>query len=680
MPVFDITGPDGRTYEIEGATAEGALAALKKHVGGSSAPQSETIEAPTYDAMGNPTQSVTTQPVTASMPYRDQMARVGQFTDNMVRAAANGATFGLADKFAGGMNAVTGQAPSYDAGVKAERARTAEMPSAMRTVGEVGGGVLTGTGLARSGITLAGRFGPSLLGRALGFGMEGAAYGAAHGAGNTYSSRLDDYIEAAKNGGATGFGIGAALPVVGTAAAGAYRTGAAFMGPRVGNLGPGASAMLRGAAQADEAGIRNLSRMGDEAMLPDAGPAMLGLGQGAGTGVGEGRSMMVNALRARDQNTGQRLARTLDETLGPAPIPSRVERGLRENRQALSPEYEAAFQNARAVDTPAIAGRIESMIPNARGEARAALQRVYDDLHIIDAQGRTRTLDPHPRALFETRRAIDGIVGETQNANVQRVLGDVRRMVDEELAAKVPGIKLADAKYADSMRQSEALQRGADIFDGGKTAIRPAELVDELRAAGAPSGVQVGPSPAPLRLRQGARAELDRIVGTNVNDLNALERKLGTPQDWNNQKLGITFGDAARDRIVDALTGNRQFRQTFQDIVQNSQSAQRLSSAKAMEGSPGGNVDGGTTMTGIGLKAVNKLAKVAMGAANANTKDQIGRVMSLQGEDARRIARMLLQSAQQTGANAATIDRVLSSRGLLYGLNAPAAGRTGTQR
>ena len=34
MPTFDITAPDGKTYEIEGANAEGALAALQKHLGG----------------------------------------------------------------------------------------------------------------------------------------------------------------------------------------------------------------------------------------------------------------------------------------------------------------------------------------------------------------------------------------------------------------------------------------------------------------------------------------------------------------------------------------------------------------------------------------------------------------------------------------------------------------------
>lgn len=43
MPTFDITAPDGKTYEIEGATAEGALAALQKHLGGAQ-PQRSVVD------------------------------------------------------------------------------------------------------------------------------------------------------------------------------------------------------------------------------------------------------------------------------------------------------------------------------------------------------------------------------------------------------------------------------------------------------------------------------------------------------------------------------------------------------------------------------------------------------------------------------------------------------------
>lgn len=608
-------------------------------------------------------------PARAASPGAATVQELGRDVDNGMRAIANGATFGMADKFAGGMNAVTGQAPSYDDGVKAERSRTNALPAGLKIGGDVAGGILTGTGLARAGISLAGRFGPSLLGRSIAFGAEGAGYGAAHGAGNTYSPDWSEYVENAKSGASVGFGIGAGLPVAGTLLGGAYRAGSAFLGPRVGNMGPGASTMLRAAAQADDAGIQNLANMGPEAVLADAGPAMLGLGQGAVTGTGPGRTMLVNALRNRDQQTGARLAQSLDNELGPAPIPSQVEGGLHANRQAMSPDYEAAFTNARAADTGAIVNRLDEMIPNVRGEARTALQNVRNDLHITDAHGRTVHPDPHPRTLMAVRRSIDGVLNETTNRDVQNVLRDVRRLVDGELAVKVPGIKAVDARYAASMRESEALERGQTIFDTGRgTVVRPAELVDEVRGM-LPEARQ--------RLQQGARAELDRLAGTNVNDLNALQNKLGTPLDWNNQKLGLMFGPQARDRIMESLVSNRQFRQTYQDIVQNSQSAQRISSAKAMEGSAGGNVDSGTTLTGVGLKAVNKIAKMIMGAANANTKDEIGRAMALQGDDARRLALGLITSAQRTGANATAINRAVASPLGLYGLTAPSAGQTG---
>jgi hypothetical protein len=129
-------------------------------------------------------------------------------------------------------------------------------------------------------------------------------------------------------------------------------------------------------------------------------------------------------------------------------------------------------------------------------------------------------------------------------------------------------------------------------------------------------------------MREGARAEIDRLVGTNVNDLNTLERKIGTPQDWNSQKLETIFGEGPVANVAKALMDNRKFRQSYQDIVQNSQTAQRLASSAAMEGGKGGNIPHDTTLTGIGLKAVNLVAKAISGASNANTKDEIGKLLA----------------------------------------------------
>jgi hypothetical protein len=340
---------------------------------------------------------------------------------------------------------------------------------------------------------------------------------------------------------------------------------------------------------------------------------MLGLGQGAGTGTGAGRTALVNALRERDANTGQRLAEALDTNLGPAPVPSRIEANLNGSRAQVAQDYEPALANARAVNTQPLAEQLDTLAVNLRGPEQRAVRQVRDMLDIPGAPG---NLDPHPRALLSTRHAIDGMMASETNPQVVRQLDEARRAVDAELAQAVPGIKDIDAQFAELSRQSGALQRGSQVLDSGKTAIRPVELADEIAQGALPQGTQIGPSAAPVRLREGARAEIDRLVGTNVNDLNALERKIGTPQDWNSQKLETIFGEGPVANVAKALMDNRRFRQSYQDIVQNSQTAQRTEAAASMRGAEGGNVPHDVTLTGVGLKALNMVAKAISGAIN----------------------------------------------------------------
>lgn len=640
------------------------------------APDAAPMAAPA-DPFAAPT-GAEAPPALAAMGYGELARTAGRTADNIVRSAANSLTFGMADRFAGGMDALTGRAPTVSEGIKAQHAeseaRRAEQPAAA-VVGDVAGGLAGGVGLAKSGITLAGRVGPALLPRVLGYGVEGAAYGAAHGAGSTYSDRIKDYVEAAKNGATTGALIGGGLPVAGAAGGALYRTGAAFLGPRVEGASRGASALLRAAAQADEAGMRALPQMGPDAMLVDAGPAMLGLGQGAGTGTGSGRTALVNALRERDAGTGRRLAEALDTNFGPAPVPSRVEANLNGSRAYVAQDYEPALANARAVNTRPLADQLDTLAVNLRGPEQRAVRQVREMLDIPGAAG---NLDPHPRALLSTRNAIDGMLAEETNPQVIRQLTAARAAVDDELGRAVPGIKDIDAQFAELSRQSTALQRGSQVLDGGKTAIRPVELADEIAQGALPQGTQIGPSAAPVRLREGARAEVDRLVGTNVNDLNTLERKLGTPQDWNSQKLETIFGEGPVANVAKALMDNRRFRQSYQDIVQNSQTAQRVEAAASMRGSEGGNVPHDTTITGIGLKALNAVAKAISGASSARTKDEIGNILAQQGPAVQRVARSLLESARATGENSRAINRVLSSP-LWISATAPAVGRKAKQ-
>ena len=159
---------------------------------------------------------------------------IPQTADDVVRATANAATFGMADRFAGAMNRATGltEAPDYSSAVneevkRSEAARERNPPAGI--AGDVAGvtaqtlaaPALGGAGLvARLGAGPLGRTvaaplvggatreaGP--LARAVGYGTVGATVGALQGAGGTYSENLPDYVKNAVMGGVLGGVTGA---------------------------------------------------------------------------------------------------------------------------------------------------------------------------------------------------------------------------------------------------------------------------------------------------------------------------------------------------------------------------------------------------------------------------------------------------------------------------------------
>lgn len=139
--------------------------------------------------------------------------------DDLVRSIASGATFGLADEMAAGASTLTGigerGAPTmtdlvrekaggsrYERNLAAERARDAAIPSGTKLVGELAGGMMTGTGLARQGVTLLNAARPTVGSMAARGAGEGAAYGTAHGFGR--GEGVQDRLEQAAYGGTVG--------------------------------------------------------------------------------------------------------------------------------------------------------------------------------------------------------------------------------------------------------------------------------------------------------------------------------------------------------------------------------------------------------------------------------------------------------------------------------------------
>jgi hypothetical protein len=296
----------------------------------------------------------------------------------------------------------------------------------------------------------------------------------------------------------------------------------------------------------DQASAR-MQDIGPDAVLADLAPRLQGQAQAIATMPGPGQQRVVDTLRLRAAGRDARIIGDVDSTLGPATTPTQFQTGIKEAKTALSPEYQKAFEGARRVDTGDIALGLESIAINARGEAQTIATRLRDMLNVSG----TNELDPHPQTLFEVRKAIDGMFDTVQDGNARRVLSETRKQVDGLLAQAVPGIKEVDAKFATLAKKGDAFDTGQTILDSGRTALRPPEVESIVRNA----------TPEVLEgLSAGARAEIDRIIGTTANDLVALKRALGGEGDWNRARLAAVFGQDKADRLLKVVAREMRYK------------------------------------------------------------------------------------------------------------------------
>lgn len=389
----------------------------------------------------------------------------------------------------------------------------------------------------------------------------------------------------------------------------AAKAGASF-GANV--IKPGANRILRRELEAAQIPFNEvpsrLSSIGKEAMLLDLSPGLRARAAAVATMPGEGQKTVVDALTTRRAGSNLRIQGDIDETLGPAPIPSQLADDNLASRSSLSPEYQALFRdNAVAVNSEPIALDLDSMIVNMRG---AAQKRAKEVRGMLNVAGNEEYLDPNPATLFETRNAIDGMLATETDPKAVGVLKYIRTQVDNMVAEAVPGIKDVDAKYAELARQGEAAQTGQQLLDTGRTAPRPAEVESMMRDGALPQGAQIGPSAVPLRLSQGARSEIDRIVGTNVRDINAMKRIVSGEGTWNRDRLVSVFGQEKADRLFNILEREA----TYNSGEEMALSGSRTQVLKAAQ----------EDIAGVGPRAnpVRSAANFRFGDAVADTADR----------------------------------------------------------
>ncbi|PDV89942.1 hypothetical protein CO652_00530 [Rhizobium sp. H4] len=497
-------------------------------------------------------------------------------------------------------------------------------------------------------------------------GLTGATIGGADAAVRS-EGNPDEIWRGAKLGGLFGLGGPLAGKVIGAGARSlvdALRTRTAA---KVAGMDPQAFGYFRRAVTDDglEAATlpRRLMEMGPEAIPADLGPNLQKQAGALAATPGEAQATIRTALTDRQAGANARIGQTIDETTGRNVIPSQIQADIAANQNAHSPLYREAFREATPYNTEPIASALEADISRLRGPAQARLRQVRGMLNIADSN----VLSTDPAVMFQTRQAIDGLLKTEVDPKVISALTEARQMLDDGLTRAVPRIKEVDAGYAELARQDEALTRGQQVLDSGRTAPRPSELAAEVEQGVQPQGMQIGPSAVPLRLSQGARAEIDRIVGTNSNDIVAMNRLIKGEGDWNRARLATLFGPEKAERLFKVLENERIYADTANTVTRNSETAARIAAQNELGGGAGsfgvkeafkaGGFLGAARSAAI--DKVDDIVKALMSSNTGNvTRESLAR--ALIGEQREKLVEGLMRG-QAIGTTPALVDPVVKA-------------------
>jgi hypothetical protein len=135
-----------------------------------------------------------------------------------------------------------------------------------------------------------------------------------------------------------------------------------------------------------------------------------------------------------------------------------------------------------------------------------------------------------------------------------------------------------------------------------------------------------------IAFAKGSRGNVERALGTKANDLQALRQELQGEGGWNTAKLATVHGDQAARDLVDSVNRNLRFRDTFNKVVENSQTAQRQAAAGAMKPVPPGEValiNPNMSATGFALAGAKKALKAGYNAVRPDQTRGYGEIAQI---------------------------------------------------
>jgi len=407
--------------------------------------------------------------------------------DTFVRGAADTLSFGLADEFAAGMDALTNPvlgrgenggsvSERYAKNLEAQRATDkadAENRFGYRLAGQVSGGVTGGVGLAKNGLSLAAntaKAGGSLGKVAFMSAADGGILGAAQGFGSGEGGGYERGKSAAMSG-LLGFGLGGAAPLATTAISTLARP---LTAPILARLRPAefandavATALRRSGQSADD--VVNALRAAEQDgqgvytvadAMGNAGQRMLST---VARNPSDARQPLVDALMQRQAGQGRRVSGALSEAFDAGQTAAQTEAALTQaRRSAATVNYGAAREAAGAVDVSQAITQLDDIVRPGVTKmigAGAADNSVYGKLSTMRSllgRGNSQVSD-FDRALM-AKIEMDAVI--ESGGPAAALLRPARNSLDDALSAASAPYAAARDAYRQGSKSIEAVGAG----------------------------------------------------------------------------------------------------------------------------------------------------------------------------------------------------------------------------
>lgn len=615
MTDFIITGPDGKKYKVTGNSAEGAVAALKKMLGGGARPEPSAAagriaaakagtlqaspeslaRAAEMDRMAEDEITLSSQPAAARIgtKFAQGLPFVGEYYDEAAGAVAGamgGDGQGLTADIRNVQGAMDRQRPGQSLAAGLAGGVAGSVPLAMAAAPAV---------ISAAPTALAGRVAAGAAAGAVAGATEGAVSG--YGAGND-GDRMKSAMQRGVIGGTLGGFVGGAAP----AAAAGFRAVAETIKGRdvsviskVLGISPGAAKVVKRYVENDDlvAAQALLKRSGADAMLADAGPNTAQLLDSAVQAGGAAPRIARGAVETRAAAANARLVKTLDGVLGAPEGVKAGSRGIAQRTAALRQEaYKRAYstpinyaaQSGQAVEE--VLARIPPRTLNAAiSEANDAMRaegirNMQIMAEIADDGAVTFREMPNVQQLDEIKKALgtiaqnetDPVTGKITGAGLraQRLARDLSGAIGEAAPTYRTAVKLGGDKIA----EDKAFEIGRTLLSSGTTREQAAEVLNgasrEAKAAA----------------KRGLRTYLDdtlaniqrTVTDPNIDAREAMAAVKAMSSRANREKLTMLLGGQT-DVVLRQLDEAAAHLELRSAIARNSATASRIAGKQAMD-------------------------------------------------------------------------------------------------